>query len=487
MKRTDSTIEHFLSETTRNVAGITRAEAGVCYLVTAPDIFKIAFVTGLNNKDDFEGLTITRANIENSVDDILQPQLFLGSPAVFSQIEEKSPLQSYTFETRLCLPLSNRKKLIAFIEILNPKSTTLIKSRKSIKSLFSLVMGSFESKMQNREFEESSSQLIDAGLRPGKSKVIGHSKAINDLKQIVEKIASTDATVLLRGETGTGKNIIAQSIHEQSTRSNMPFVKVSCAAIPENLLESELFGHEKGSFTGAIQQRIGRFERAHLGTIFLDEIGEVSQTIQVKLLNVLQYQEFERLGGSHTIKVNTRIIAATNKDLEAAVASGDFRDDLYYRLNVVPVTIAPLRDRIEDIVPLSQFFINRINQKLNLRHRSVKKETLFLLQQYHWPGNIRELENIIERALVIGEGPDIDPKDLPQELFGIVGELRKPKADFTMREGNQSLWEIEAGIIHRALDQLNWNQSKTARSLGITRNHLRYRIKKYGIKREESQ
>ena len=266
----------------------------------------------------------------------------------------------------------------------------------------------------------------------------------------------------------------------------MPFVKVNCAAIQENLLESELFGHEKGAFTSAHQRHIGRFERAHPGTIFLDEIGEISQSLQVKLLNVLQYQEFERLGGTQTIKVNVRIIAATNKDLDEAIEEGEFREDLYYRLNVLPITLPPLRERVDDIESLARYFIKRINLKLNRRYENISDEALFLLKKYHWPGNTRELENILERAMVIGQGPVIMPHDLPHEIFGILDAIRKPKKKFTMRESDKSLWEIEKGIIERALNEMSWNQSKAARALGITRNHLRYRIKKYGIKKNKT-
>ncbi len=304
---------------------------------------------------------------------------------------------------------------------------------------------------------------------------------MKEMKSVITKVAATDSTVLIKGETGTGKNIIAHSIHDLSGRKGMPFIKVNCAAIPENLLESELFGHEKGSFTGAIQQRIGRFELAHLGTIFLDEIGEITQNLQVKLLNVLQDREFERLGGTQTIKVNVRIISATNKDLETAIENREFRQDLFYRLNVLPITVPPLRDRIEDFDSLADHFVPVLNHKLNLRYTGLSDGALILLKQYEWPGNIRELENVIERAMVIGKGPTIEPSDLPKEITESIDSIRSKKESFAMREGQKSLWDVEKGIIERALQENEWNQSKTARQLGITRNHLRYRIKKYGI------
>src|SRR5580704_3840180 len=233
--------------------------------------------------------------------------------------------------------------------------------------------------------------------------IVGTSAALKRMLSRVSKVAATDSTVLVTGETGTGKELVARAIHRQSRRSSRAFVSVNCAATPRDLIASELFGHEKGSFTGALQQRLGRFELAEGGTIFLDEVGELPMETQIALLRVLQEREFERVGGSQTIRADVRVIAATNRDLQAAIRSGAFRSDLFYRLNVIPLQMPPLRERKEDIPLLVEYFINRYSRKAGKRIRTIEKKTLELLQSYSWPGNIRELQNVIERSVVVCE------------------------------------------------------------------------------------
>lgn len=486
MSHKEKSFENVLQDLTGYLIELLCAESVICYFESSPDIFTVAGYSGLEKKPGIGDTILQRADIEGVFADNFQPLLLSNRLSVYAQSGGDSKSKTYSVSSALILPVVHHNRMVGIFEALNPVQYDWFMDNKSLKALHALIQNVFEAQWMLSRIKET--PLTEPGIeyedlsRPfGKTNIIGASKAITDLKTLISRIAPTDTTVLLKGETGTGKNIVAQSIHEQSTRKEMPFVNVSCAAIPENLLESELFGHEKGAFTGAFRRRIGRFERAHPGTIFLDEIGEISQNLQVKLLNVLQYQEFERLGGTQTIKVNTRIIAATNKDLDEAIAKGEFREDLYYRINVLPITIPPLRERIDDIEPLTRYFIKRINLKLNRRYEKISDEALFLLKKYHWPGNVRELENILERAMVIGNGPVIMPHDLPQDIFGILDSIRKPKKEFAMREGDKSLWDVEKGIIDRALKEMNWNQSKTARALGITRNHLRYRIKKYGI------
>ena len=303
--------------------------------------------------------------------------------------------------------------------------------------------------------------------------IIGESEPLMHTLYRVEQVAATDSTVLLEGETGTGKELFAMAIHNRSPRRNKPFVKVNCAALPASLIESELFGHEKGAFTGAIQKQIGRFELAHKGTLFLDEIGEISVELQSKLLRVLQEGEFERIGNPKTIKVDVRIIAATNQNLEDQISKKLFRKDLYYRLNVYPITIAPLRDRISDIHLLVEHFVERFNIKLGKNVNKISNKTIKQLQAYSWPGNIRELENIIERAVIISTGTSL-----------LVEPLLKP--GFEEDEKLLPLAEYERQYIITVLEKTYWRvdgPEGAARILDMNPETLRSRMRKLEIKR----
>ncbi len=311
--------------------------------------------------------------------------------------------------------------------------------------------------------------------------IIYQSPKMEEVMNLVGRVAPSSSTVLIRGESGTGKELIANAIHYASPRAEKPFVKVSCSAIPETLLESELFGHEKGAFTGAIQRRIGRFEEASEGTIFLDEIGELSPALQVKLLRILQEKEFQRLGSNVTLKSEARIIAATNRNLEEAMKKGKFREDLYYRLNVISIMIPPLRERKEDIPPLIDHFLKKYSQLNQKNVSNLSQEARMLLLRYSYPGNVRELENIIERAVVLCRGEIITTQDLPFHLQDEKSEklwesLGKPK---TLPE---SLEELEKDLILKALRDHRGVQTKAAESLGISERVLRYKMKKYGIR-----
>jgi DNA-binding NtrC family response regulator len=310
--------------------------------------------------------------------------------------------------------------------------------------------------------------------------IISASRRMEEALNLVKRAAPSAATVLILGESGTGKELIARAIHYSSPRADKPLVKVNCAALPENLLESELFGHEKGAFTGAVSRRIGRFEQAEQGTIFLDEIGDLSPALQSKLLRVLQEKEFERVGSSQTLKVDARVVAATNRNLEEAIQKGAFREDLYYRLNVVTISLPPLRERKEDIPPLIEHFLakySRENQKAGL---SISKEARDLLLNYNYPGNIRELENIVERAVVLSRGDTLTTQDLPLNL-------REGKVEDLMKEAGkgrslpETLEEIERLRITQALGKSHGVQTKAAEELGISERVLRYKMRKYGI------
>jgi len=315
--------------------------------------------------------------------------------------------------------------------------------------------------------------------------IIGKSAKMKKVLETVEKVMNSPTTIIIYGESGTGKEVVARAIHENGPRRNKPFVKVSCAALPESVLESELFGHEKGAFTGAIQRRRGRFELADKGTLFLDEIGELSQRVQVKLLRVLQYKEFERVGGNRTINVDVRIIAATNRDLKKEVQEGRFREDLFYRLNVVPIFLPPLRERKEDIELLAQHFLKKFTKELSKGKKYFSSQVLRTFKNYTWPGNVRELENLVERLVVLSQNEVIDFEDLPAHMLKHQKELTILSSIFDSENEDIGLVEIlekvERQLIKSALKKHNYNQSRAANELKINRGALIYKLKKYGL------
>jgi len=312
-------------------------------------------------------------------------------------------------------------------------------------------------------------------------RIIGSSGALEKVLAVVRKVAKSNTTVLVRGETGTGKELIAGAVHHNSLRAARNFVKVNCAALQENLLESELFGHEKGAFTGADKQRIGRFEQADGGTLFLDEIGDMSANTQAKILRVLQEHEFERLGGTRTLKVDVRLIAATNRDLTTMVEAGQFREDLYYRLNVVTVEMPPLRERKDDIAELANFFIRRFSGELKKKIVGLETEALKLLMRYQWPGNIRELENAIERAMLLAEGSHIAVDDLRLGDFGTSSTPREGASVVKIPPTGIPLEEVERIALVEALKMSNWVQKDAAELLSISPRVMNYKIKTLGI------
>jgi Nif-specific regulatory protein len=296
------------------------------------------------------------------------------------------------------------------------------------------------------------------------------------LKSLIEQVADSELTVLIRGESGTGKEIAARSLHQLSGRRDQPFVKVNCTALPETLLESELFGHEKGAFTGAIERKLGRFERAHGGTIFLDEIGDFPPSLQVKLRRVVQFREFERVGGTETIQANVRVLVATHKNLEAQIKSEHFREDLYYRINVFPIYLPPLRERKDDIMLLADHFLEKYAQENGKRITRISTPAIEMLTRYHWPGNIRELENCIERAVLLCEDDVIRSEQLPPSLQMVDKGDTAAKPSFAEIIANR-----ERELIVDALKKCSGQQRKAAQELGITERILGYKIHKYGI------
>jgi two-component system response regulator HydG len=313
------------------------------------------------------------------------------------------------------------------------------------------------------------------------SAIIGISEPMRRVFEAIALVAPTEATVLIQGESGTGKELVAQAIHANSPRRAGPLVTVNCSALPETLLESELFGHERGAFTGATERRIGRFELAHGGTIFLDEIGELTPAAQSKLLRVLQSQEFERVGGTKTLKVDVRVIAATNKDLEAAVRGGQFREDLLYRLRVFPLTVPPLRERRDDIPLMADHFLKRYVERHRRQIRGLTPRALDLLMRYDWPGNVRELEHALERAVILARGEHITPEELPPNIRAIGGDPggttpQEPPVPVGLR-----LKEVERELIHKTLERTGGNRTKAAEILGISRATLHNKLKEYGL------
>ena len=342
----------------------------------------------------------------------------------------------------------------------------------------------------------------------GEHSIIGNSQGIRDVFGVVEKAARSDSTVMIFGESGTGKELIARALHQNSKRESKPFIAVNCGAIPHELLESELFGYEKGSFTGASHTRIGRLELANEGTVFLDEIGDMPAALQVKLLRVLAEQEIDRLGGSKPVKVNVRFITATHRNIEDAIKEGKFREDLYYRLNIIPIFIPPLRDRKSDIPLLVQNFLKKCNENQDQQAKVISDETIQILTNYSWPGNIRELGNFIERMVVLSVGDNITPRDLPEKVLGEVPReslppMEKPGCELSPTEMLQNglkqsffiglpegginlknaVEEFERGLIIEALEKTNWVKNKAAGLLELNRTTLVEKIKKMDLKR----
>ncbi len=394
-------------------------------------------------------------------------------PDFYGEFDEQSQ-----FRTRglIAAPLHYRGEVIGVVEVLNKNGRRSFDERdlQTLRVFANLAALSTGNAQRHEDLKKENLSLREVS-RP-EQPIIGNSAALREVLQLCDRVAGTAATVLLLGETGTGKELSARRIHAQSPRRDKPFVAINCAALPETLLESELFGHEAGAFTGANATKLGRFEIANHGTLFLDEIGDISASTQIKLLRVLQEREFVRVGGQKTIACDVRIIAATNRDLQQAMERGEFREDLYYRLNVFPIHLPPLRERREDIPLLVNHFVERTVRELGWPCPKVTDEAMELMCAYRWPGNIREMRNVIERAVLLCDTGNITPENLPRE---IIGKAPRPRDE----SGGSALEGYEKAMIVRALEENDWNQTRAARALGISRDNLRYRLRKYGIRR----
>ena len=332
-------------------------------------------------------------------------------------------------------------------------------------------LASHQLRQENRDLREA------LGQRYEYKNIVAHSDKMQAVLALIERVAPTNTTVLIGGESGVGKDLVARAIHEHSQRASGPFIKINSTAIPETLLESELFGYEKGAFSGATASKPGKFELANNGTLFLDEIGDIPAAIQVKLLRVLQDREFERLGGTKTLKVDVRLIAATNRDLRAALEEGTFREDLYYRLNVVAIDIPPLREHKEDIPALAEYFLEKSARESGKTVQGLTPAALKMLMDFHWPGNVRELQNVLERAVTLSIGSTLDVADIH------IDTPRRPHAEpgsAVLPEGT-TLEQWEEEMLREALKRANGNKSQAARALGLSRNALRYRLTKMGV------
>lgn len=406
------------------------------------------------------------------IDDVRQNANF------FPGIDAKTNVQTHGL---LACPLIDRGKVLGVVEVINAIDRDHFSDQdlELLKIFANLVAASTRNAQtldqvsrQNRGLRES----IPTPL------IIGQSKAIRHVLDLCRKVAPSKATALVTGETGTGKELVSRCVHDWSDRAEKPFIALNCAALTETLLESELFGHEKGAFTGAVERKLGRFELADGGTLFLDELGEMNAATQVKLLRVLQEQQYVRVGGTQTMVCDVRIVAATNRDLMEEVKAGNFREDLYYRINVFPILVPPLRQRVEDLPLLVDHFIKAVVPSLGVKPPKITDDAMAAMMQYEWPGNIRELRNVIERStLLAGEAITVD--DLPPEVAHGHSEKVADVAATPGAAKESKLAGHEKALILQALHDTNWNQSEAARQLGVSRDHLRYRIKKYSLKK----
>jgi DNA-binding NtrC family response regulator len=359
---------------------------------------------------------------------------------------------------------------------------------KEVKGILTHAIERFHFKRENARLSEQLQQYAGFLSREMHGEfdfgqIVGDAPALREVLQKVEQVAPTGSTVLLRGETGTGKELVAHAIHINSPRESKPFVRVNCAALAPGVLESELFGHEKGAFTGAVGRRPGRFELAHGGTLFLDECGDLPLDVQVKLLRVLQEREFERVGGTETVRVDVRVVSATHRDLESLISEGKFREDLYYRLNVFPIHLPPLRDRLEDLPRLVEHFVAKFNRVTGKSVRGFDPGALVAMQQYSWPGNVRELENVVERAIILCRGAEVTAADLDfgRRSPSAPAPPASPVAATSGKPLQARLHEQEKAEIVAAIDRNQGNIAGAARALGINRSTLYYRLRKHGL------
>ena len=392
-------------------------------------------------------------------------------------LSKSESLMAANIRSLLCVPLMLQKKTIGIIHLETSDAANPLNEEhlQVVTAIASFVSGALQN-LRQVEWLETENRRLQDDIQIERN-MIGESQRMREIYQFIAKVAPTDSTVLVLGESGTGKELAARAIHQNSPRAHKPFVAVNCAALTETLLESELFGHEKGAFTGAHQQKKGKLEIADGGTLFLDEVAEASLHIQAKLLRVLQEREFERVGGTHSIRVNVRLVAATNKDLEEAIHKHSFRQDLYYRLNVISRTMPPLRDRREDISLLASYFLVKYSEKCKRQVTGLSAKAREYLTHYDWPGNVRELENAIERAVVLGSTKDIQPEDLPEQILETASSSSPHDVEY-----HEALKEAKKQIVLKALNQAKGKYIQAAAILGMHPNNLHRLMRNLGLK-----
>jgi Nif-specific regulatory protein len=473
-------LEKNLSKTMRVIADILEMERGSVFLLDQQSReLRIVAAHGLTKEQIDRGKYKIGEGIVGRV-------LEKGSPVVIPNVGEEPLFMNKTGSrfkkggiSFLCVPIRFKDEAIGVLSadrIFKDKTITIDEDIRVLE-IISSIIGQYVILWKHYRASEQEREHLKLQLKGRYSlpNIIGTSDTMQEVFEAVHRVADSKATVILYGESGTGKELIAKAIHYMSPRSKEPFIKFNCASIPEGLLESELFGHEKGAFTGAIAIRKGRFELADRGTILLDEVGDLPLNLQPKILRVLQEREFERVGGEKTTKVDVRLIAATSRNLEELVFKGKFREDLFYRLNVVPIFMPALKERKEDIPLLVEFFLARFNDE-NKKHVTLSPEALRVLADYSWPGNVRELENTMERLVVMSERDTIRPSDLPINT-------KLPSADAVLQKESlrAGIEDIEKSSILDALEKTGWIQAKAARVIGLTPRQIGYKMKKYGI------
>ncbi|HCG63269.1 MAG: nif-specific transcriptional activator NifA [Spirochaetae bacterium HGW-Spirochaetae-4] len=427
-----------------------------------------------------EGITgsVVQSGVHVIIPDVSKDRRYINKTGAETELIKKNKRISF-----ICVPIRSDNETLGTLNVsfIDIPDIDLDVYFQLLSVIASMVARAVKIRQELREEKE---RLVAENLRLKEEleerhtpeRIIGRSQVMQQLFDLIAQVSKSDATVMIRGESGTGKELVAQEIHDNSMRSRMPFVKVNCAALPENIIESELFGHEKGAFTGAHMLRKGRFELADQGTLFLDEIGELSPQMQVKLLRAVQEQEFERVGGTKTIKINVRIIAATNRNLEDEILKGTFREDLYYRLNVFPLHIPPLRERKSDILLLCDHFIEKYNRKNHCNIKRITSTAIDLLMMYHWPGNVRELENCIERSVILSRDDVIHGYHLPPSLQS--AESSNTQFSSTLQ---QAVDALEKELVADALKHARGNQAKAAQNLGISERIMGLRVEKYNL------
>ena len=408
-------------------------------------------------------------------------------PRWYPRVDEHTGVKTRSLA---CVPLRTKDRIIGVLEAINKRQGLFDEANvRLLEGFANQIALALENARLIQELQIARERLAEENryLREAMEQtlrfetLIGESPKMQEVYRLIERVLMTDATVLITGESGTGKELVAHIIHYQGPRAKGPFIAVNCAAIPEALLEAELFGYEKGAFTGAAQRKPGRFELANKGTLFLDEIAEMSSTLQAKLLRILQEQRFERVGGTDSITTDARILAATNQDLERLMAEGRFRRDLFYRLNVYPIPMPPLREDKEDIIPLALHFLRAYNQELHKGVVGFSKEAMGLLERYPWPGNVRELENVIKRAVILCQGTTVTVQELPLALPEPLGGPAWSGEAIKLPLGGIALAELEKQLICQAMEQAHQNKSQAAKLLGLSRTQRRTRLKHYGL------